>query len=457
MNKDQIRSKMPPTTRNFEVRTDRIAERVDRIESMVTLMKTGHEFNDAIIASNSEYTLFASLEALRNTDDRPPRILLAGWYGAQNCGDELMMQTVLGHLPESVRANTTVLLWNDEDYPLGNIDPLVRILHYPPTTYGIQALADLFDVLVWGGGAIIDDVQYDERPSNHATGNLFIRLSDRMIAQGKNVFCLSLSASDSIEKPDYLAQLQNVIDRSVYFSLRDPYSRDTLEQAGIDISRIKLDADIVFANKKLHRLAEQRKSAHLGNKMDSIGLVLHCFEGMEDFNYQLIRDVAAITRKQDGTATNILLVPFYNEKKSDERYLNSLASRYREERPASPALQIAPYTDDLDATSLLACDLVISCRYHASLIAGCLGIPFVAICNDAHKHYPNKTKYLIEQLYPERPTLDRMVCTSDYSKEKLESAIALQRQERLNPCIATDLFEEESKSLISVLSSLPTN
>lgn len=28
------------------------------------------------------------------------RILLAGWYGAENLGDELMMQTVIEHIPE---------------------------------------------------------------------------------------------------------------------------------------------------------------------------------------------------------------------------------------------------------------------------------------------------------------------------------------------------------------------
>ena len=124
-------------------------------------------------------------------------ILVAGWYGAENFGDELMLRTLLDYFPQDSLNRVAVLLWDNFYYPADLLDSRVTILHYPRSTWELQQLADHFSVLVWGGGAIIDDKQFDDDPNNTKTGNLFIRLSKLMLARGKSVYSLALSTNDS--------------------------------------------------------------------------------------------------------------------------------------------------------------------------------------------------------------------------------------------------------------------
>ena len=453
MSKHQIREILPPTTRNFETRTRNLDEQIGYLNSQIAYIRSKADYAD-VIASNSEYALFASLEAL-NRSDNSPCILLAGWYGADNCGDELMMQTVLEHLPESLLPNTTVLLWDNKDYSIAKIDPRVKTLHYPFTTQGIQALAELFDVVIWGGGAIIDDEQYSPSPMNHSTGNLLIRLSRRMLAQNKQVFCISLSSNGSIQNAEYIQELHTIINGAQYFSLRDPYSLETLKSAGINTARVQLDSDIVFADEHLHELAEQNRDASRSITNKPIGLVLHCFDGLGDFNYQLVQDVIALAGQTAGSkAPEVMLIPFYNEFESDTTYLNELVDRLREEHPEVVLPRVMPYEDDLSRSPLLECGIVLSCRYHASLIAGCLGIPFVAICNDLHSHYPNKTKYLLDQFFPGTDAAAKLICVSDYSKEKLAAGIEAARTAAVSAQVIEELFTTEHTRLSDALAPL---
>ena len=456
MSKNNLREILPPTTRNFEHRMGDLERRTDTIEKRLAHIEARLAYEAPLAASNTEYALFAALEALRDNKDRPPRILLAGWYGAQNLGDELMMQTVLERLPEELLTHTTVLLWNDPDYPLGKIDPRVKVLHYPPTTAGIQALAELFDVLIWGGGAIIDDKQYDLDPRNYSTGNLFIHLSKRMLAQNKQTYCIALSSNDSLSDDCYKAELASLVAGAHYFSVRDPYSKETLAKAGIDVSPVVIDNDIAFASEQLRDLSAQN-AMHTSNvRPETIGLVLHCFAELEAFNYQLLCDTAALAQEHavNAGATRILLIPFYNEDQSDTSYLKELAKRFIAEHPNTPAPVVAPYEEDLARSPLLDCDLLVSCRYHASLIAGCLRIPFVAICNDTHAHYPNKTRYLLEQLFPSDRADQAFLCVKEYTKEGLAQNFVLAQKRSIEKQTVRELTAATIANLERTLASI---
>lgn len=452
MDKSQIRDILPPTTRNFETRIGAIEEKIAWLYDHVAAIEEKQACYNAKAASLAEYNLFASLETLRNSYCKTPRtrILLAGWYGAENYGDELMMHTILNYLPKDIIENTTVLLWNNDEYPLTKLDSRVNVLHYPPTVEGIRTLSELFDVLIWGGGAILDDTQFDFCAANYSTGNLFIHLSKQMLALDKKVFCVSLSSNNSIKNKCYKKELQSVIDNSSYFSVRDPYSLNTLSDAGINVSNVRLDGDIVFANKELRKLSERTNAPKLNSSNRTIGLVLHCFDELEGFNYQLLNDVASLEAPSNESNCTILLIPFYNEHKHDGWHLEQLACRFTNSQPDHLTIHVASYEDDLARTPLLDCDFVLSCRYHASLIAGCLHIPFVAICNDKHSHYPNKTKYLLEQFFPKHNWNDSLLSVSNYSKNKLEESMKQAQEHIVDNQILENLFRTESESLKAI-------
>lgn len=85
---------------------------------------------------------YANAEYLRLAQDRTSsgekRILVAGWYGAGNLGDELILRALLSHLPEKAPGRTTVLLWDNPTYERLSLDLRVNTIHYPTTTWQLK-------------------------------------------------------------------------------------------------------------------------------------------------------------------------------------------------------------------------------------------------------------------------------------------------------------------------------
>lgn len=477
MGKDSIRDILPPTTRNFEDRTDRLGNqakhlqaRLDAVDGHLSGIDQSLERMDVQLDGvaaymrygNIEYAQFASLEFLEQASlgNRSPRILIAGWYGAENLGDELMMQTVLNYLPERLYERTTVLLWDNLQYPLWKLDPRIKVIHYPNTLWDIQALSRMFDVLIWGGGALLDDVQYDACVSNFNTGNLFIRLSKKMLGLDKKVYCIGLSSNQELEDPGYCRELEYIIDASEHFSLRDVYSLETLEKAGIDTTRVGITHDIAFANEQLAWLgsAERKSLSDDARSRDALGMVLFCLDDLIGFNEQLLEDTVehAGLQGEEEYPGGILLIPFYNENGHDTAYLERLRERFLAKHDTcSVDITIGAYMEDFRKSPLLDCRFVISSRYHASLIAGCLGISFVSVCNDKHRHYQNKTAFLLETLFPNKEGESPCdICVSGYSKEQLFRHIESAKDRICDVGIIEKLFKEESDLLRSLLGSI---
>ena len=103
------------------------------------------------------YVNFEYLYLLNNTDHK---ILLAGFYGARNLGDELMMQKVYRDLNID-KSRVYVLMCDNPELNVFRY-PGMNMLHYPKTRFDYSFLADQFECVVFGGGAIIDDVMYRE-------------------------------------------------------------------------------------------------------------------------------------------------------------------------------------------------------------------------------------------------------------------------------------------------------
>ena len=331
--------------------------------------------------------LLSTLDCLMLTMSRREQgrrtILLAGWYCAGNTGDELMLRTLVEHAPAALRDDIYVLAWNGNPNfdPEALTDPGVHVIHYPANVREVDLLASCFDVLVWGGGAILDDQQYDSRPNNCNTGNLFVRLSELMIAADKRVYALGLSANDSFANEEYLRRLQRIIDGSRTFTLRDQVSYEVLQAAGIRMDKVGRCEDIAFASQAL--MGRDLAVPHEGTV---VGYVPFDIPDMRGINVAVLDDILGLVA--DDPATRVTLIPFYS--RSDPAYLTKLR-----EACCNPArVEVAGYADDIAASPVLACDRLVVSRYHAALIASMASIPYVCVVPDMHRHYNNKLRYL---------------------------------------------------------------
>lgn len=94
--------------------------------------------------------------------------------------------------------------------------------------------------MIFGGGSIIEDGFYWEAYDYGI--NICRTIEDlplRLIAKQKKVLCIGLSTSTELNNQEYTYELQKVIDGSTYFSLRDPYSIETLKRAGICTDKVR--------------------------------------------------------------------------------------------------------------------------------------------------------------------------------------------------------------------------
>ncbi len=328
------------------------------------------------------------------------RILLVGFYGADNLGDELMLQTVLSYFPKEKLSDITVLLCDNDQYDYSHL-PAINILHYPKNKFDYNILAQEFDTLIWGGGALIDDRYYDE--SSTALNNMFIDLSLRFITFEKKVFALGLSSNQELTNSNYISKLKTVCEKSTAFTLRDIYSYEKLKALGI--TNISLLNDPVFYNDILKTLPKYRKNS---SNCVRVGVIWICYPNTQaQFNILMSK---LRNKFENNSNLEIVLIPFYNYVNLDKNYFKAMTqnSEY------SDIISICDYTNDLTtlAETINGLDYIVNMRYHGMLISGMLNKKAFNIFYDCHPHYHNKIKYLNE-IFEDYNT----VLLSDFSQD----------------------------------------
>lgn len=341
---------------------------------------------------------YANLEllslGLQNTDSK--KVLICGFFGADNLGDELMLQTLLSLFPKEKLSSVTVMLCDNEAYNYYHL-PGVNFIHLPKNKFDCNIMAQTFDTLIWGGGALIDDSDYNT--DTLTLNNLFINLSNRFIAFGKKVIALGLSANQNISNTRYVENLKYIAKNSAYFSLRDIYSKSNLENLGVE--GIHLLDDLVFFN-KLWQTTMPKKTP---DDTKVIGIIWVCYDGFEE----KLKVIIEAIRKQFKENYKIKFIPFYDCLSTDTVFYQKIVDGLEYKKD----IIIAPYCNNLeDAVRQIAeTDYIINMRYHSMLISNILNLKSLNICYDTHRHYVNKVRYLTElfgtysnlQLYSELP------------------------------------------------------
>lgn len=165
---------------------------------------------------------------LLNRPTNTEKILIVGFYGAPNSGDELMLQSILNKI-DSNNFSITVMLADNPNYNLINYNH-INFIHYPKTNMDFNIIANYFDKIIFGGGAIIEDSYLeDENSYKYNMGSILLNLSLSCINNNKKIFCIGLSTAKEITNSYYIKSLDYIIENSEHFSLRDSNSLQTLK------------------------------------------------------------------------------------------------------------------------------------------------------------------------------------------------------------------------------------
>lgn len=390
------------------------------------------------IMTENEYV---NLELLINPSLAGRNILLAGFWGAYNLGDELMLQTVLKYLKNGNYGNITILLCDNNDYDYGDF-PDVQFIHYPKNRFDYNILAQKFDALIWGGGALIDDAQYEHKNKVDYLGNMLVDLSKRFLAFHKKCIMLGLSANRELKDKCYVKGIVQIIDQCDFFSVRDRYSKRLLVELGADEKKIELLNDIVFAETNWALKPKWEKKC---DKEVKIGIAFICLEETG----KLLADILRILDRtcKSNVKYRVCLLPFYEYNKNDSRFYCDIVGGLDFH---TIEVELCEYVNSFDeiAEKFQEMDCFINMRYHAMLLSMVLGIPSVNIVLDTNPHYYNKMFYLAELgRYTEN-----IISLSEATTEKLEKMIEEIVVGDKRPVIDCEILSQTQMQIQSIFS-----
>ena len=401
------------STKKINAEISRIREKLDEISRSLGSEEKNREDHERLfriqkfteISQEFMSNEYVSLYCREKT--KKPRVLVCGFYGAKNIGDELMLEAILKLIPVD-SLDVTILLSNNYDLDASEYAPF-KVLHYPKRSSDIAAIAENFDAVILGGGAILDDLEYVYRGQYSTMSYILMSITKAILKKGGQVFVYGVSANDKLSDETFIKDLNYIIQHSDFFSLRDTNSLQVLKEAGVKIDKVKIIDDVSIYG--LHNKVLKMKKSEDGSLC--IGLNLILYEDRLAEYKRIIKSLVDYFEKP----IKIVLIPFYDYGDSDKILLNRLINEVGG-KPVKCELTKQPNNIEDLLGIYEQCDYVFAMRYHAVLMAALMHRHAVMIdFQKNHRHYLNKNSYIKTTYMPDLLVLEyNDLCKNGISK-----------------------------------------
>ncbi|WP_284643183.1 polysaccharide pyruvyl transferase CsaB [Paenibacillus silviterrae] len=295
------------------------------------------------------------------------RIVISGYYGFQNSGDEAVLQSILLALREQGERQGV------------HIVPVVLSIQPESTaaTYGVESvhryrMAEVWraikgaDGLISGGGSLLQD------ETGWKTIPYYLAILKLAQWLGKPTFIYSQGIGP-VHRPMFYGWIHSVFRKCAVVSVRDEESRALLQRMGIEANRVHVVPDPVMGMPlRKERTETNRPSA---NRM--IGVSVRFWN--EDRS-ELNAVAEALRNVLEQTDAGIRFLPFhlpsdaaaslYVREKLGETYSHRITTA---ENVTHPQDMLAEVQD---------CDLLIGMRLHSLIYAAGQQVPMVGISYD---------------------------------------------------------------------------
>ena len=342
---------------------------------------------------------------------RRTRVVLLGWYGSDNTGDEALAQVITDELRRRGFADLVALSTNPErtSQRLG-IESSPRLLFHPSTLAALRGAS----ALILGGGGLLQDGTSVYNLPVYAAYALAARLL------GLNVIGWGLGAEPLHTLLGRLL-VRFIVHSSAYFSVRDEVTLRLLERAGVDPSRVTVTADpaVLLAERapigqppggerpvvmlSLRHLPVIRPGLNLAYLLPvSVRLRLGLEWKQEPGRVDGLVEAAAraIAAAVDELGADVVLVPLWANR--DEEVLE-LVARSAERMGVSPEriLRAVPQPGPAELAGYVAkAGVLISMRLHALVFGMTRGVPSIALS------YAYKVRGFMREMDSERWTVE---------------------------------------------------
>ncbi len=293
-------------------------------------------------------------------------VLISGYYGSKNGGDEAMLAAMLEVLREECdELNVTVISLNPEYTKKRHKVDVVPWLDVWNIIKKILAA----DLLISGGGSLLQNVT-SRRSLYYYLGIIFLaKLFGRKVmlyAQGIGPICGGLARK----------MMNFILNRVNLITVRDHGSLEELRRLNITKPEIFCTADPVLAIKPVsHELGEKILFNHSIQKSDKkfVGVSVRRWMHWENCRAELAK---ALDKLVEQCGVEIIFLPM--QFPEDIKAANSTAELMK-----NKCTVLEDEFTTAEILSLVGCmDILISIRLHALIFAGVMSVPMLGISYD---------------------------------------------------------------------------
>lgn len=293
------------------------------------------------------------------------RIVISGYYGFGNAGDEAMLAAILEAILEVVpNADITVISGNPKVTAerhgikaVGRFDGL-----------GILSAIARCDLLISGGGSLLQDVT--------SKRSLYYYLSIITLAQwfGKRIM-LYAQGIGPLRSERARKTVGRILNKVTMITVRDEKSRHELEAMGVTKVPIQVTADAVLAMHPVDTTIGKRLLApyQLSGVKKRIGVSVRQWKQSTSYRKEL---ATALDTLQETLDVDVVFIPMQHPADTAEAEAISCMMKYK------PVVLNRVYT----TTELLALagsmDMLIGVRLHALVFASLMEKPVIGISYD---------------------------------------------------------------------------
>lgn len=361
------------------------------------------------------------------------KILISGYYGFNNLGDEAILETTITRIRKSI---------HDADIAVLSATPEKTSYNYSVRAYnrkGIRSVVEAIrdcDVLVSGGGSLLQDV----------TGKMSIKyyLAIIFLAKlfGKKVMVYSQGIGP-INKPNHRWMTKCVLNYVDCITVREENSKLDLIEMGLKASSISVTADPVIdlepVNREEGMTIIKRAKGRFDSERKTVGFALRTkdFNQTEDFE----RLKAAVEILVNDY--NVVFIPFhYNE---DLGILLHLKECF-----GDAIVTVEKRYDTHDILSVISLfNVLVGVRLHSLIFAAVEGVPPIGISYDPKIDYFMETLGLATlcrvndlEALSLKNEIDRILKDETLHKEKLHEVVNdLKHKIDVNDRLLVDLLK----------------
>lgn len=312
------------------------------------------------------------------------RILLSGYFGFNNLGDEAILGSMV-NLIEEIDQDTDIIV-------LSNAPETTKVKYNTESVYrydifNIMSEMRRSDILISGGGSLLQDVT-SLRSVPYYLGLIFLAI----IFDMKTIFFAQ--GVGPVQNKFYRFLIKKILNKVDYLSVRDKESKKLLEKIGIPKGKINIVDDPVFGLINCEPGINRKN-----NGPQKIGVSVRNWHN----NSYLGPLSEFLNRLGMNNNISITIIPFHQGEdiKISKKLQGMLKVNSR----------VSKYTDDLKKLNELYdnLDLFIGVRLHSLIFSAVNCIPFIGIS------YDPKTDSLIEEM-----GYQKEIRTEDISVEKIE-------------------------------------